>query len=70
MGEQFLCPHPLRWLIKCYVIFTGELLSLETKQPGVKKHPHSVLRGGGSISKGGITRQKMEEGYFFRILEV
>jgi hypothetical protein len=39
----------------CYVIFTCEMLPLETKESGGKILPHSVLRGGrGSVSRGGI----------------
>jgi hypothetical protein len=35
----------------------GEMLPLETKQSGGKLLPHSDLRRGGSVSRGGVTQQ-------------
>jgi hypothetical protein len=43
-----------------------EMLPLETKQSGGKLFPHLDCQGG-SVSRGSITLQEMERGYFFRI---
>ena len=42
------------------------MLPLETKQSGGKLLPHSDVRGRGSVSRGGITRQATEKGHCFR----
>jgi hypothetical protein len=44
------------------------MLPLETKKSGGKLLPHSVLRGVGSVSRGGIIKQK-ENGLSIRYLE-
>ena len=46
------------WKTKCYEILIGQMLPLETKQSGGKILPHSDLRGGGSVSRGGIMQQE------------
>ena len=47
------------------------MLPLETKQSGGKIFPHSDLgvRGGGGVSRGGITQQEKEKGHFVRYME-
>jgi len=48
------------------------MLPLETKQSGGKLLPHSDLRGGGSVSRGGITQQagtSKEKGFEIRDME-
>ena len=45
-------PLPVKTFVKKYS--QGEMLSLETKQSGGKLLPHSDLRGGADVSRGGI----------------
>ena len=45
------------------------MLPLETKQSGDKIPPPPDLRGGGIVSRGGITQQEKETGHFIRNVE-
>ena len=46
------------------------MLPLETKQSGGKLLHHLDLRGEGSVSRGGITRQATEKGHCFRYVDL
>jgi hypothetical protein len=60
LGEVLTTP-PREKKPKCYIIFTSEMLSLETKESGGKVLPHSLLLVGG-VSRGGIMHQEKESG--------